>query len=105
MNDYKLRADTIAALAEKFAPAEKKEVVGRVEISSLWVDVRDRLPNEEERKRYNGRFLVCREDGGIFIDEFKGMTPSSKSGSWIVLETSQVVAWMNLPDVYEAPER
>lgn len=94
------REDTIKALSQALRPEQIDKHAIR-DINTMWIPVSERTPSAEECKRTNGSFLVSRSDGGIYIDRFiydgNGYSPKG----FYIKDSSEVVAWMNLPDPYE----
>lgn len=101
-----MREDLIKELQKSFDKTEDVLKTQVKEINQYWVNVPSdknkdgRFPNEEEVKRYNGKFLVCRADGELYIDTFlSDMARYGTKSSFVVIEhNNPVVKWMNLPD-------
>lgn len=93
------REDTIKALSHAMKPEQVDKEAIR-DINSMWIPVEVRTPSYDECKRSNGNFLVSRSDGGIYIDRFiyegNGYSPKG----FYIKDSSEVVAWMNLPEPY-----
>lgn len=99
------RDDLIKELQKSFDKTEDILKTQVKEINQYWNFVpgdgkEGRFPNEEETKRHNGKFLVCRADGELYIDTFlSDMARYGTKSSFVVIEhNNPVVKWMNLPD-------
>lgn len=93
------REDTIMALAKSVhkIPTDPENLK---DINELWIDIKVRTPNEAECKRMNGYFLTCRSDNTINIDRFLSYGAAYSPKSFFVKDSTDVIAWMNLPDPY-----
>ena len=93
------RENTILALAQAMK-GEPRDPENVKDISSMWIDVEKRLPNEEEVKRMNGHFLVCRSNGKLYIDTYLSEGNGYAPKGFYVKDSTRVVAWMNLPEPF-----
>lgn len=97
-----IRENTIKALAQSMKPEVTIDKEKIMDINLHWIPVSERTPSEEECKRTNGMFLTCRDDGYIQIDKYFYDKDSYSSRGFYIKDSSEVVAWMNLPDPYVA---
>ena len=106
-NQLNGREDLIKELKKSFDKVEDTLKTEAKELSTYWVNVPTednkvgRFPNEDEVKRYNGKFLVCRADGEMYVDRFiSDKSRYGSSSSFVLIEPNNpVVKWMNLPDI------
>lgn len=100
------REDIILGLKKSFDKVEDEVKSEIKDINQFWnylpsdTHKNGRYPNDQEVERMGGKFLVCRADGGIYIDTF--LRERAKFGpkqAFVVLEENNpVIKWMNLPD-------
>jgi len=93
------REDTIRALAQA-VKSEPKEAENLKDINRLWIDVNVRTPSKDECERMDGRFLVCRSDGKLYIDSYLYEGNGYSAKGFYVKDSTEVIAWMNLPDPF-----
>lgn len=94
------RENTIMALAQAVRKDNTNSKEDIKDISKMWIDVNDRYPTDEECKRSNGSFLVCRSDGNLYIDKYLSQGNGYSPKGFYIKDTWEVVAWMNLPEPY-----
>lgn len=94
-NDYILRSDAKKAITDQWWTEIDRVPAADVEQKRRWIPVTERLPENYQS------VIVHRDDGGIFIWEYFGESPTEEC--WIddhsnVYSTYTVTHWMLLPE-------